>query len=113
MDPLKSMVQKTEQYLRHPHLRQLFNYMVMYTGSSPYAAPAILSQLIYVQMGLGIYYVEGGMYNIARGMLRLLIELRVEVRTNCEVLEVITENGRASGVRLEDEILSCDWWSAT
>ncbi|WP_138751481.1 phytoene desaturase family protein [Paenibacillus sinopodophylli] len=108
MDPLKTMAQKTEHYLRHPHLKQLFNFMIMYIGSSPYAAPAVLSQLIYVQMGLGIYYVEGGMYNIARGMLRLLIELGVEVRTNSEVLEVITENGMATGVRLDGETISCD-----
>ncbi|WP_139998594.1 phytoene desaturase family protein [Paenibacillus paridis] len=108
MDPLKSMAQKTEHYLRHPHLKQLFNFMIMYIGSSPYAAPAALSQLIYVQMGLGIYYVEGGMYNIARGMLRLLVELGVEVRTNSEVLEIIAENGRATGVRLENETIACD-----
>jgi diapolycopene oxygenase len=108
MDPMKSMAQKTAHYLRNPHLQQLFNFMIMYIGSSPYAAPAALSQLIYVQMGLGIYYVEGGMYNIARAMLRLLEEMGVEVRTGCEVLEIVTEQGRASGVRLANETISCD-----
>ncbi|WP_424765492.1 phytoene desaturase family protein [Paenibacillus sp. sgz302251] len=108
MDPLKTMAQKTEQYLRHPHLRQLFNFMIMYVGSSPYGAPAALSQLIYVQMGLGIYYIEGGMYNIARGMLQLLAELDVEVRTNREVLEIIDDQGRAIGVRTHHESIACD-----
>ncbi|MFC4775250.1 phytoene desaturase family protein [Paenibacillus sp. GCM10023252] len=100
MEPLKSMAQVTEQHIAHPQLRQLFNFFIMYVGSSPYAAPAVLSQLIYVQMGLGIYFVEGGMYNIARGMLRLLDELGVEVRTSSEVLDVLMEGGRAAGVRL-------------
>ncbi|NIK75446.1 diapolycopene oxygenase [Paenibacillus castaneae] len=108
MDPMKSMAQKTDHFLRHPHLKQLFNFMVMYIGSSPYAAPAALSQLVYVQMGLGIFYVEGGMYNIARGMLRLLEEMDVEVRTGSEVLEVLTEQGRATGVRLHNETIPCD-----
>ena len=108
MDPLKSMAQMTEQYLEHPKLRQLFNFLIMYVGSSPYAAPAVLSQLIYVQMGLGIFYVKGGMYNIARAMLQLLDELGVEVRTSCEVSEVIIENGRAAGVIAGNETIRAD-----
>ncbi|MFS0728023.1 phytoene desaturase family protein [Paenibacillus sp. 1P07SE] len=108
MDPLKTMTQMTEQYLEHPKLRQLFNFLIMYVGSSPYAAPAVLSQLVYVQMGLGIYYVEGGMYNIARAMLRLLDELGVEVRTSCEVTEVLIAGGRAAGVVAGDETFEAD-----
>ncbi|MGO4185582.1 phytoene desaturase family protein, partial [Paenibacillus sp. TAF43_2] len=57
MDPMKTMHQTTNRFLKDKHLRQLFDFFIMYIGSSPYAAPAVLSQLIYVQMGLGIYYV--------------------------------------------------------
>ncbi|ANE47634.1 phytoene desaturase [Paenibacillus swuensis] len=101
MDPLRSMDQVTSRYLKDPHLRQLFNFMIMYIGSSPYGAPAILSQLTYVQLGLGIYYVEGGMRNIAEGMLRLLGELGVEVRTGSKVTEITSNGKQASGVVLE------------
>ncbi|WP_261808203.1 NAD(P)/FAD-dependent oxidoreductase [Paenibacillus sp. N3.4] len=79
MDPLKTMHQTTNRYFKNKHLRQLFDFFIMYIGFSPYAAPAVLSQLIYVQMGLGIYYVEGCMYRIAEGILRLLDELGVTV----------------------------------
>ncbi|WP_377889049.1 phytoene desaturase family protein [Alkalihalobacillus sp. R86527] len=100
MDPMKSMNQATEKYLKDKHLRQLFNFFVMYIGSSPYHSPAILSQLVYVQLGLGIYYVEGGMYNIAKGMLKLLDELGVEVKVNSEVTQIITKDKKATGVKL-------------
>ena len=109
MDPMKSVSQATEQYLKHPHLRQIFNFFTMYIGSSPYAAPAVLSQLVYVQMGLGIYFVKGGMYEIARAELRLLEELGVEVRTGSEAVEIMQTGGRASGVRLASgETLNAD-----
>ncbi len=85
MDPMRTMHQSTARFIQDSKLRQLFDFFIMYIGSSPYAAPAVLSQLIHVQLGLGIYYVEGGMYNIARGMLRLLDELGVEVRTHAPV----------------------------
>lgn len=102
MDPMKTMHQTTNRFLKDKHLRQLFDFFIMYIGSSPYAAPAVLSQLIYVQMGLGIYYVEGGMYRIAEGMLKLLDELGVEVRTSAPVAQINTVGQTATGVTLED-----------
>ncbi|WP_211748534.1 phytoene desaturase family protein [Paenibacillus sp. Marseille-Q4541] len=102
MDPLRTMSQSTSKYLKDKHLRQLFNFFIMYIGSSPYHAPAVLSQLVYVQLGLGIYYVKGGMYNIAKGMLRALEEQGVRVRTNAKVSRINTKGQTATGVTLED-----------
>lgn len=102
MDPLRTMSQSTSKYVKDKHLRQLFNFFIMYIGSSPYHAPAVLSQLVYVQLGLGIYYVEGGMYNIAKGMLRALEEQGVTVRTNTKVSRINTKGQTATGVTLED-----------
>lgn len=102
MDPMRTMHQGTGRFLKDSKLKQLFDFFMMYIGSSPYAAPAVLSQLVHVQLGLGIYYVEGGMYNIARGMLRLLDELGVEVRTNAPVAAVNSRGSLATGVTLED-----------
>ncbi|MCY0888642.1 MAG: phytoene desaturase family protein [Alicyclobacillaceae bacterium] len=109
MDPLKTMNTVTEKYLTDPHLRQMFNFFVMYVGSSPYDAPAILSQLIYVQLGLGIFYVKGGMYQIAEGMLKLAGELSVDIHTDAKVEEILFTGNRATGVRLESgEVVSAD-----
>lgn len=102
MDPLRTMAQSTAKYVQEKHLRQLFNFLTMYIGSSPYHTPAVLSQLVYVQLGLGIYYVEGGMYNIAKGMLRVLEEQGVSVRTNARVSKINTIGQTATGVTLED-----------
>lgn len=100
MDPLKTMNQATKRYFKDPHIQQLFDFLVMYVGSSPYHSPAILSQLAHVQLGLGIYYVQGGMYNIARGMLKLLDELGAIVKTNSQVARIETAHGSATGVVL-------------
>lgn len=109
MDPLRSMHQSTSKFFSDKHLRQMFDFFIMYIGSSPYAAPAVLSQLVHVQMGLGIYYVEGGMYNIAKGMLKLLDELGVEVVTSAEVVEINVKGSMATGVTLQDgTVISAD-----
>jgi len=99
LDPLNTVASSTRKRLENPHLEQLFNYMVMYVGSNPYSAPAVFNQMIYVQMGLGIYYVKGGMYNIALGMKRLLDELRVTVHLDSPVDEIVLDGKRAVGVK--------------
>ncbi|WP_312855446.1 phytoene desaturase family protein [Litoribacterium kuwaitense] len=109
LDPMRTVAQASAKHFSHPHLQQLFNFLVMYVGASPYQAPAVLSQLAYVQLGLGIYYVKGGMYNIARGMSRLLEELGVHVKTNTEVEEIVTKGSQVTAVKTtEGEIFEAD-----
>jgi len=100
MDPLHSMHESTARHIQDPRLRQLFDFFIMYIGSSPYSAPATLSQLIFVQLGLGIFYVQGGMYQIAVAMGKLAQELGVEVRVGADVAEIEQDGTRATGVRL-------------
>jgi diapolycopene oxygenase len=100
MDPLKTVHQATKSYFNDPHIQQMFDFLVMYVGSSPYHSPAILSQLAHVQLGLGIFYVKGGMYNIARGMIKLLGELGVEIKTNAQVASIESSQGKATGIVL-------------
>ncbi|AZB42572.1 phytoene desaturase [Bacillus sp. FJAT-42376] len=109
MDPMKSMDQVTKKHFSSKHLQQLFNFMIMYIGSSPYQAPAILSQLVYVQLGIGIHYVEGGMYKIAEAMSKVMREQNVDVLLNTKVKRIVTEGETAVGVELENgEILHSD-----
>ncbi|MBN8237027.1 phytoene desaturase [Halobacillus kuroshimensis] len=105
MDPLSTVAKSTHKQFNNPYLEQLFNYFVMYVGSNPYSAPAILNQLVYVQLGLGIHYVKGGMYKIAEGMGRLMDELRVDVHLNTPVQRLVVENDRVTGVETEDGTL--------
>ncbi|MDG5472917.1 phytoene desaturase family protein [Jeotgalibacillus sp. ET6] len=102
MDPMSTVAEGTKKRLNNPHLEQLFNFFVMYVGSNPYQAPAILNQLIYVQLGLGIHYVTGGMYNIAVGMKRLMDELRVDVKVNAPVDHLVLDGKAVTGAVTED-----------
>ncbi|MCP3029318.1 NAD(P)/FAD-dependent oxidoreductase [Halobacillus sp. A5] len=102
MDPLSTIAKSTHKQFNNKYLEQLFNFFVMYVGSNPYSAPAILNQLVYVQLGLGIHYVKGGMYKIAEGMGALMDELRVDVRLNTPVQQLVVENEDVVGVETED-----------
>ncbi|WP_396266067.1 phytoene desaturase family protein [Halobacillus salinarum] len=105
MDPMKTVAKSTHKYFDNKYLEQLFNFFVMYVGSNPYASPAILNQLVYVQLGLGIYYVQGGMYKIAEAMGQLMEELRVDVHLNTPVRHLLTEGDKVTGVETEDGVV--------
>ncbi len=105
MDPMKTMSQGTKKFFKNKKLQQLFNYLIMYVGSSPFLAPALLSQLAHVQLGLGIYFVEGGMYQIADAMSRVLHELKATVHLNAKVKRIVTTGTRATGVELENGLI--------
>lgn len=97
------------RHIKHPHLRDMLNFFVKYVGSSAYAAPALLNLLPYSQLGYGLWYVQGGMYKLARAYQRLLEELGVTIRVNAEVVEIPREGELVRGVRLADgEVLGAD-----
>ena len=56
------------RHIKEPHLRDMLNFFIKYVGSSAYDAPALLNLLPYSQLGYGLWYVKGGMYNLARGL---------------------------------------------
>ncbi len=96
----RTLATHVRRYFRSPYLRQLFNRFATYNGSSPYRTPATFALIPYVELGLGAWYIRGGMYKLPAALTRLAGELGVEIRTNTEVEKIVIEKGRARGVRL-------------
>ncbi|MBN2382231.1 phytoene desaturase [bacterium] len=84
----RTMSQGIARFVKEPHWQDILQYFIKYVGSSANHAPAVLNLLLYSQMGFGLYYVKGGMYNLARALARLLDELSVQVHLNSEVRQL-------------------------
>jgi 1-hydroxycarotenoid 3,4-desaturase len=102
----RSMWRAITGFFSDPRLRQLFGRYATYYGSSPFRAPATLNLIAHVER-VGVWRVVGGMARLAEALERRAIELGVEIRTGCEVAEIVVEDGRAvavessSGERIE------------
>jgi phytoene desaturase len=108
IDPFRTVHQAVKANFRDPRLVQLFDRYATYNGSSPYLAPATLNIIPYVELGMGGWYVRGGLYSLAWAYRQLAEELGVKFR-QAEVSQILTENKRACGVRLIDgEIIKAD-----
>lgn len=109
VDPWFTLDQVIRRHVHSPQLRQLLGRFATYVGASPYRAPATLGVIADVELTGGVWYPQGGIYAIADAFYRLAIELGVEIRTGCTVEEIVLDNSRVQGVRLESgELLGAE-----
>lgn len=101
-DVFRSMDQGVRRFISNPKLVEVLNYFIKYVGSSPYDAPALLNLLPYIQFEYGLWYVKGGMYNLAIGMGKLAEELGVKIQLNSEVSRIDYKDDQASAVQLKN-----------
>ena len=110
MDWRNSMSESIASRLSEPHLRQIFEYFIKYVGSSAHDAPGYMNMMPVIQFDYGLWYVEGGMYNLARGLSRLLDDLQIPVRLETEVRQITREGRKVTGVVLANgERLRADY----
>lgn len=100
-DYFSTMDQGVRKRVQNPYMVDILNFFVKYVGSSPYDAPGILNLLPYVQWEFDLWYVKGGLYNLARGLEKLIKELGIHVLKNTEVVDVNKAGGRIQSVTLQ------------
>ncbi len=101
MQPFNTMWRGISRHFTDPRLRQLFGRYATYCGSSPYLAPATLMLVAHVEQD-GVWYLKGGMGALASTLSGLIEKRGGIIRCGAHVSEICTDNGRVSGVRLDD-----------
>jgi len=108
MRPFDGMWAALGEHFKDQRLRQLFGRYATYCGSSPFKAPATLMLIAHLE-ARGVWLIEGGIHALARALGALAERQGARVRTNAAVAEVLTANGRTSGVRLASgEVIPAD-----
>lgn len=102
-DLLRTMHGGVRRWLKTRYMRDIFDYFIKYVGSSAYHAPAFMNCLPTIQFRYDLWYVDGGMYNLARGLGRLLAELDIPVHLNSEITRIQTAGDRVTGIVTADQ----------
>ncbi len=100
VDPWLTMDQAIRRRVHSPQMRQLLGRFATYVGASPFQAPATLSVIAHVELTGGVWYPQGGIYQIAAAMERLARALGVEIHTQSPVEQITLQNGVATGVAM-------------
>ena len=89
-------------------LLPFFLRFATYFGGDPYRAPAVLHNIAWVELGLGVTLPVGGVHGVVRALRDLAQDLGVEVRTGVEVERLTERGGRLAGVVTADGELAVD-----
>lgn len=101
IDAFRTVSQSIDQRFQSDYLRKFFKRFTTYNGSSPYQAPATLNVIPHVELTLGGYYLQGGLYRLAETLEARALELGVDIQYNSTVREIEVIDGAVRGVQLE------------
>jgi phytoene desaturase len=102
LDVFNSIKSHVGKHFRHPKIRQLMEFPVIFLGARPEDTPALYSLMNYADIKLGTWYPKGGMYSIVEGMHRLATELGVTFHFGQDVTRIDVQSGSARSVVTAD-----------
>lgn len=98
LDVFTSMKKHIERYFKHPRIRMLLEFPVLFLGALPQDTPALYSLMNYADIVGGTWYPEGGMYQVVDAMHRLAVELGVKFMFNEPVTGITMDSSLAKKV---------------
>ena len=98
IDAFKTVSSRIDKQFESEELRQFFKRFTTYNGSSPYQAPATLNVIPYVELSLGGYYLNGGMYSLIRALTSLAENKGVNIQYDIEITKINTAGNQITGL---------------
>ena len=108
LDVFTSIKSHIHKYFKHPNIRQLLEFPVLFLGALPENTPALYSLMNYADIVGGTWYPEGGMYSVVQGMYRLAMETGVKFRFAEDVNRIEIQSGVAKKVYTQDNSYEAD-----
>jgi phytoene desaturase len=102
LKPLLRHYRNMSAYFDDPRLKSAFTFQDIYTGLSPFEAPATYSMMPYTELAHGVWYPKGGMYRIVESLVELAHASGVEFLFETAVKQIDTNGTIAHGVILAD-----------
>jgi len=105
---LNSAYSSISKFVKNEKLRQALSFQTLYIGVSPFVGPSIYTVIPMIELLYGIWYIQGGMYAMAKAMQRRFEELggRVVLNTNIEKINVVDK--KAVGIIVKGQAVAAD-----
>lgn len=92
----------TKKYFEDFRHHIIFSFACLFIGGNPFSVSSILQMTAHMERKHGVWFAEGGMGSLVKAFEKCFLELGGEINTNCDVSEIIVENGKAIGVKYND-----------
>ncbi|MEM8876249.1 MAG: phytoene desaturase [Pseudomonadota bacterium] len=105
----RSVYALASRFVQDPRIRIALSFHPLFIGGNPNRATGLYSLVSYLEHRYGVHFAMGGTGALVTGIAGLIEGQGGTLRCNSAVDEILVENGRASGVRLETgEVLPAD-----
>jgi len=109
---LRKLSSVVDGFFADDRLRKLFSFQAMYAGLSPFDALAVYGVITYMDTVEGVFFPQGGMNAVGRGLADAAIKAGATIRYDTEVERILRRpgaSGAVRGVRLADgEVVVAD-----
>ncbi|WP_424494300.1 phytoene desaturase family protein [Salinimicrobium sp. GXAS 041] len=96
------------KYFSNPKLIALMEFPVLFLGAMPQDTPALYSLMNYAGLTLGTWYPMGGFGKVIEAMMKVGKEKGVQFHFNAAVEEILVQNRKASGIKVNGTELKFD-----
>jgi len=108
IDAFKTVAQAVDNEFQSAYMQQFFKRFTTYNGSSPFQAPATLNVIPHVELSMGGYYLDGGIYTLVEALMTLAKKLGVIFKFETEVQSIITRSKQVEGVKTKNEEIKAE-----
>ncbi len=106
----KSVYQLVSNYISDEKLRRVFSMHPLLVGGNPFTTTSIYTLILFLEKKWGIHYSMGGTGNVVKALEKLMNEENIQVIKSAEVTEIISENKKVTGVKINNsKIIECDY----
>lgn len=105
---LSTIKKEVMKEFNNPRLAQILQFPVLFLGAKPSQTPAFYNFMNFADFGLGTWHPDKGMYSVVEGMVKLAKELGVTFNLSQNVDQILVENGKATGIKVDGTIHSAD-----
>jgi len=106
----KSVYSLVSNYVSNEKLRRVFSMHPLLVGGNPFSTTSIYTLILFLEKKWGIHYSMGGTGNVVKALEKLMIEENIKIFKNAEATEILTENKKVKGVKINNtKMLNCDY----
>ena len=100
---LSSLDKMVSKYFSDHRSKKIVEYAMVFLGNSPDNAPALYSMMSHVDLNLGVFFPDKGIYEVVESLVKLADEFNVKIEYNANVSSVNTDKkGNATSVGTDD-----------
>ncbi|MEO0049293.1 MAG: hypothetical protein RL556_625 [Actinomycetota bacterium] len=97
------------KHVQDSRLRKILDFPAVFLGASPYNTPSMYHLMTHVDMNIGVFYPQGGLYTVIEAIERLAKKHGVEFHTNSPVTKIeVSDSGEVTGIRVADALYEAD-----